>query len=670
MSKMFKNFNFSAKLYLFIAVLMVLLYLFLALTNFEFLETLELITFNLRMKIRGPIEHSGDVKIISIDDKSLSDLYYNQNISWPWTRDIYAKIINKLSRLDVKSVIMDISFETLDFNNKDKDLEFAESLIDSQFVTIGTTLINSKREFEQLNAKYKGELSSDTDYHKFRYKIKNPDQYFFPEFFSTYKLIPPTDLFKNTARSYGTFEIGLPSPDGIYHHIPLVISEEFQVDNKDSSFYLLPNIDILGLGTYYGIDQGDYSFDVSNNEIILGNKKRIGVDKNGYLTLNYYGKRSFEEISVVDFLEKDIEKMQNNLENNLVLIGYTANAKGIFDARPTPFNKNEAGIQLHATALQNIIDDNYFTRVSVWVNSILLFVLVILSFVINDIDNLNYSLSLNFLLIFIFNIFNYWLFVNNIWLDLFYINFTLFSIMFVITLIKVYQEKKNKMRLKNYFSRYVSAEVVEKIIDNPIFIKPGGKRKNVTVLFCDIIDFTDKASKIKPEKLVLLLNEYFEEMTDIIKNQYGGTLDKYVGDSIVAMFGAPFSKEDDPIRAIEAALKMKEKEKELSEKWLARGENTVFEMGIGISTGEVIVGNIGSEERVNYTCIGDSVNVAARLEGATRRTGADILISEATYQEIKDVFVCKKISDLKVKGKDELLTVYSVIKGGKNNDKK
>lgn len=669
MIKMFKKIKSTTKLYVLIALLIVFFYFVFVLISFEFLETLELVTFNLRMKIRGPIEHSKDVKIISIDDKSLSDLYYNENNPWPWTRDIYANIINKLSGLDVKSVIMDISFETLDFNNKDKDLEFAESLIDSQFVTIGTTLINSKREFEQLNTNYKQELISDNDYYQFRYKIKTPRQYLFPEFFSTYKLVPPADLFKNTARSYGSFEIGLPSPDGIYHHIPLVIKEEFELDSKKSSFFLLPNIDLLGLGTYYGIDQGDYSFDVSNSEIILGNQKKIEVDKNGYLTLNYYGKRAFEEISVVDFLERDREELQNDFKNTLVLIGYTANAKGIFDARPTPFNKNESGIQLHATALQNIIDNNYFTRVSVWANSILLFVLIILSFVITDIDNLNYSLSLNFLLIIIFNIFNYWLFVNNIWLDLFYINLTLFGIMFVTTLIKVYREKQNKLRIKNYFSRYVSAEVVDQIIDNPVFIKPGGKRKTVTVLFCDIIDFTDKAAKIEPEKLVLLLNEYFEAMTDIIKNQYGGTVDKYVGDSIVAMFGAPFSREDDPIRAIETALKMKEKEKELSEKWLARGENTVFEMGIGISTGEVVVGNIGSEERVNYTCIGDSVNVASRLEEATRRTGTDILISDSTYQEVKGVFICKKITNLKVKGKDELLTVYSVIKRGQTNDK-
>ncbi len=667
---MFKNFKFRPKLYLVIAVLLVFFYLFLVLTNFEFLETLELITFNLRMNIRGPIEHPGDVKIIAVDDKSLSDLYYNENNPWPWTRDIYAELINKLSRLDVKSVIMDISFETLDFNNKDKDLKFAESLIDSQFVTIGTTLINTKQEFEQLNAEYREDLRAADDYHQFKYKIKNPRQYLFPEFFSTYKLVPPADLFKNTASSYGSFEIGLPSPDGIYHHLPLIIREEFQLDSKRTSFFLLPNIDILGLGTYYGIDQGDYSFDVSNNEIILGNEKKIQVDKNGYLTLNYYGRRSFEEISVVDFLKMDREKLKNDFENTLVLIGYTANAKGIFDARPTPFNKNESGIQLHATALQNMIDNNYFTRVSVWLNSIILFVLIILSFIIADIDNLNYSLYLNFLLITIFNIFNYWLFLNNIWLDMFYPNLTLFGIMFVTTLIKVYREKQNKLRIKNYFSRYVSAEVVDQIIDNPVFIKPGGEKKTVTVLFCDIIDFTDKAAKIEPEKLVLLLNEYFEAMTDIIKNQYGGTVDKYVGDSIVAMFGAPFSREDDPIRAVETALKMKEKEKELCEKWLTRGEKTVFEMGIGISTGEVVVGNIGSEERVNYTCIGDSVNVASRLEAATRRTGTDILISDSTYQEVKDTFSCKKITDLKVKGKDELLTVYSVITRGKANDKK
>lgn len=668
MIKMFKNFKSNIKLYVLIALLLVLFYCFLILINFEFLETLELVTFNLRMKIRGPIEHSGDLKIIAIDDKSLSELYYNNNNPWPWTRDVYASIINKLSDLDVKSVIMDVSFETLDFNNKEKDLEFAESLIENQFVTIGTTLINSKKEFEQLNSKYKQELSSDNDYYQFKYKIKNPRQYLFPEFFSTYKLVPPVDLFKNTARSYGSFEIGLPSPDGIYHHIPLVIDEKFNSDSGKSSLNLLPNIDILGLGTYYGIAEGDYFFDVSNHEIILGNQKKIKVDKNGYLTLNYYGKRSFKEISVVDFLDMEREKLQNDFKKTLVLIGYTANAKGIFDARPTPFNKNESGIQLHATALQNIIDNNYFTRVSVWVNSILLFVLIVLSFIIADIDNLTYSLSLNFLLIISFNFSNYWLFVNDIWLDMFYINLILLSIMFVSTLIKVYKEKQNRMKIKNYFSRYVSAEVVDEIIDNPVFIKPGGKRETVTVLFCDIIDFTDKAAKIEPEKLVLLLNEYFEAMTDIIKSQYGGTLDKYVGDSIVAMFGAPFSSKDDPIRAIEAALKMKEKEKELRQEWLGRGEDTVFEMGIGISTGEVIVGNIGSEERVNYTCIGDSVNVASRLEAATRRTGTDILISESTYQEIKDVFICKKITNLEVKGKNDLLTVYSVLKRGQTND--
>jgi len=668
MIKMFKNFKSITNIYVVIAVLLVLFYCFLVLTNFELLETLELVSFNLRMKIRGSIEHSADVIIISIDDKSLSDLYYNDHNPWPWTRDVYAKIINKLSSLNVKSVIMDISFETFDFNNKENDLEFAKSLMENQFVTIGTTLINSKKEFENLNTKYKQELSSENDYYKFGYKIKNPNHYFFPEFFSTYKLIPPADLFKNTVRSYGTFEIGLPSPDGIYHHIPLVINEKFEFDDKKSSLFLMPNIDILGLGTYYGIELGDYFFDFSNNEIILGNKKRVGVDKNGYLTLNYYGKRAFEEISVVDFLEIEKEKLQNDFTNNIVLIGYTANAKGIFDSRPTPFNKNEAGIQLHATALQNIIDNNYFTRASVWVNIFILFILIILSFNIANIDDLNYSLSLNFLLIITFNFFNYLLFLNNVWLDLFYINLILFSIMFVTTLIKVYKEKKKKMRIKNYFSRYVSGEVVDQIIDNPVLIKPGGKRKTVTVLFCDIIDFTDKASKIDSEKLVCLLNEYFEAMTDIIKNQYGGTLDKYVGDSIVAMFGAPFSSKDDPIRAIKTALKMKEKENELRTEWIARGEDTNFEMGIGISTGEVVVGNIGSEERVNYTCIGDSVNIASRLEAATRKTGAEILISDSTYQEVKDVFICEKISNLKVKGKKELLTVYSVINRRKTND--
>ena len=660
--KKFYNFKINNKIaYIFIALILVFIYWLFSVTGIEWLERLELVTFNFRMKLRGPIDHSDKVKIVSIDDRSLHKLYYDDNNPWPWSRDVYANIINKLSEAGTKSIVMDISFSTLDPDNKDKDLKFAETLFDNQLVTIGTTLINSKREYEKLDQEYRKILSSEDDYFDFRYKISNPNNYYFPEFFSTYKLVPPADLFKNSVWAYGTFEIGLPSPDGIYHHIPLVINEKFQNEKGEVSLFLLPNLDILGLSAYYDIEPGDYILDLEKNRIKLGDKN-IPVDRNGYFTLNYYGKRAFSETSVIEVLNMNKEEVEKHFQDKLVLLGYTAQAKGIFDARPTPFNKNESGIQLHATAIQNIIDNNYLRRVPLWVNVIVLFILLLTSFLFLSINRLNYSIILDILLILCYNFSNYLLFKFNLWLDLFYPNLVLIIILLYTTILKVYKENEEKLRIKGYFSRYVPPDVVNNILENPLSISPGGEKKEITVLFSDIVDFTGKAESMEAEELVRLLNEYFAEMTEIIKNQYGGTLDKYIGDSILAIYGAPFSRKDDPLRAVNTALAMIEKQKELQEKWRNRGEDIVFKMGIGINTGEAVVGNIGSPERVNYTCIGDTVNIAARLEKATREFDTNILISSSTYQQVKEYFKCEKILDLKIKGKAEFMTVYDVLK--------
>ncbi len=671
MIKMFiksKSGQVNIKLYIFLAVLLALTYWLLSLAGTEWLERLELVTFNFRMKLRGPLTHSDKVKIIAIDEQSLYELYHHENNPWPWTRDIYAEIINKISAAEVKSIIIDISFATLDPDHKDKDLAFAETLFNNPYITIGTSLINSRSEFEKLPSFYRKKLTGENDYFRFRYKIVNPPQYYLPDFFSTYKLVPPEELFKNSVWAYGTFEIGLPSPDGIYHHLPLVINEEFINTRKDISLFLLPNIDILGLSAYCGLEPGDYSLDFKNKQIKLGDKYEIPIDKNGYLTLNYYGKQAFPEISVADIMEMEVTELRKLFRDRLVLIGYTARAKGIFDARPTPFNKNESGIQLHATAIQNIIDEDYLHRLPVGINVLIIFLLLMISLRINLIKKLKYSILLGILLIILFNIVNYILFTYNIWLDQFYPNLVMVIVLFYTNIIKIYREHRAKMETKEYFSRYVPPEVVENILRDPSCINPGGEEKEITVLFSDIVDFTRKAEMIKAGKLVDLLNEYFKEMTEIIKNQFGGTVDKYVGDSIVAIFGAPFTKGNDSLRAVNTALAMREKQQELKEKWEKRGEKVVFEMGIGISTGKAIIGNIGSPERVNYTCIGDTVNIAARLEQATRTIGADILICSTTYHQVKEYFACRKITDLKVKGKDDFLTVYAVNKRSEKNE--
>ncbi len=648
------------KYFIILALLLVIIYWFFGFVNFDWIENLELVFLNFRFKLRGPIEHSDIVKIVAIDDHSLSYLYENEGNSWPLSRDVYARAIDKLAKAGVKSIVMDISFDSYRDKGRQGDEKFAQTLFMYPYVSIGTILVNNKDEFYNLDPQYRERIIKSQDYKKFAYKIANINKYYEPEYFSIYKMIPPADIFEYTVYGYGTFEIGLPDADGYYHSIPLIINEDFSKKEGQGSLLLLPNLDILGLAAFLDLKAGEWVWDIENKKINMGDKLEFPVDSNGYYNINYYGKKAFAEISLVDVLNEDIETLKKMFSNKMVFFGYTAQAKGIFDVRPTPFNNNEAGIQLHATLLANILEGDHFYRLPFWLNLLLIFVLLLISFYILQIPVLKYSIILDLLLIVSINIINYLLFINNIWMDLFYLDFVLIVYLLFNVITKVIHEYRERMKTKSYFSRYVPEEVVEQILSDPSLINPGGEEKELTVLFTDIVGFTAISEQLTPSELVRLLNEYLSEMSYIIKKSYKGTLDKFIGDAIVAIFGAPFESPDDPVRAVEAALAMRDKVDELQKKWRERGEKVVFDMGLGINTGQAVVGNIGSKERVNYTCIGDSVNVAARLEAATRDTDCKILISESTYQKVKEHFICEKIDNLRVKGKTEALTVYKV----------
>ncbi|MCK8824082.1 adenylate/guanylate cyclase domain-containing protein [Fuchsiella alkaliacetigena] len=649
------------KRYAALALIITVIYLLLRIIGFAWIENLELVTLNFRTRMRGELEQPEEVKIVAIDDRSLSALYYDEQNPWPWTRDVYAKLIKQLDQGNASSIGIDVSFDTLNPNDREGDFLFAESLFMNPQVTIGSYLINDEEEFAALAPAYQQQLVDNADHLKFRYQLTNLPEHSIPEFFSPYLVVPPEDLFRNSAWAYGTYEVGMPGEDGMYRSIPLVMQEKYFSEAEQRSLTLLPNLGLLTLAAHFDLEPGDYTLDLGNQKIYLGDKRNIPVDKHGYFTLNYYGSTAFEEISVIDVLNMEEEQLKEIFADKVVLIGHTAQAKGLFDLRPTPFNRNEAGVQIHATLIQNILEENYFQRVPFWVNLLVIFSLVFIAANLLLLSNLKVSIFSALIFIGVFNIVNYWLFLNNIWLDLFYPNLVLILFLLYNVITKVYQENKERIQTKDFFSRYVPAPVVQTILEDPTQINLGGKEMEITVLFSDIIGFTKISEQLTPTELVRLLNEYFTEMTEIIMKEYGGTLDKFIGDAIIAIFGAPFPRNDDPLRAVQAALAMKKKSDELQQKWQERGENITFDIGIGVNTGPAVVGNIGSPERINYTCIGDSVNVGARLESATRKTNSSILISSSTYEQVKGHFICEEIPNLTVKGKSESLTVYKVI---------
>jgi adenylate cyclase len=227
-----------------------------------------------------------------------------------------------------------------------------------------------------------------------------------------------------------------------------------------------------------------------------------------------------------------------------------------------------------------------------------------------------------------------------------------------ITNAKLFDDVRREERLRTSLQRYLSPNIVDEMVQKDTTdFSLGGQKKKVTVLFCDIRGFTALTEKEPVEIIVRLLNEYFSAMSDVIfANQ--GTLDKFIGDAIMALYGAPLEVEDSAYKCVKTAIEMREKLEVLNQKWKSE-KRPQIQAGFGINTGEAIVGNIGSERRMEYTAIGDMVNVAARIEGETE--GGQILITESTLKELGTRVTVKKLSAVKLKGKSSKVQIYEVV---------
>jgi adenylate cyclase len=233
------------------------------------------------------------------------------------------------------------------------------------------------------------------------------------------------------------------------------------------------------------------------------------------------------------------------------------------------------------------------------------------------------------------------------------------TIYLVITVYRYVTEEREKKKIRGAFQYYLTASVVNEILKDPSKLKLGGDKKHLSVMFSDIRGFTSIAEKLSPEELVKLLNEYLTAMTDIVF-KYDGLLDKYIGDAIMAVFGAPLDQPDHAFRACRTALEMMSELRRLREKWAAEGRPDV-NIGVGINSGDMVVGNMGSEMRFDYTVMGDSVNLASRLEGINKEYGTNIILSEFTYEIVKDDFTCRQIDAVRVKGKKLPVRIFELI---------
>ena len=358
-----------------------------------------------------------------------------------------------------------------------------------------------------------------------------------------------------------------------------------------------------------------------------------------------------------------IESLTKIVKGKVILVAVTAN--GTFDQRVTPFSPNVPGTEVHAAAIQNMIDGRALSRPTIHIQVemlVLLLVGLLFGLVMPRLPVAGSALML------IGSMALWWFIDWNIlfsacrWFHDVPVGLQMSVSWAGITVWGYLTTGRDKARLKAEFSTVLAPTVVDQLLSNPAMAGLGGAERDLTVMFSDIRGFTTMSEKLTPEGLTQFLNEYLTPMTEILI-KHEGTLDKYMGDAIMAFWGAPIEQKDNPARACLAAVEMLEKLDELKAQWRAEGKPDI-DIGIGLNSGLMRVGFMGSARMRNYTLLGDNVNLGSRLEGTNKNYGTHIIVSETTFERSKTVIHGRLLDAVRVKGKKEPVNIYEVVGKG------
>lgn len=590
------------------------------------------------------------VSLAMIDQKSLDRFAQKHNIYWPWPREVYGVVHNYLMAKQVRMVVYDVLFDQPDFDRNGIRGELSDRYLEQMFGTYQNSVLSAQT------------VDSDSGY-----ASTNLDAFTYPtesdsdeELYSVHNL--PIPRFLQTARGVGS--VAIPTKqESIIRSAPLF----FDLSEENA----MPSLGMAAWLSYMNFDDAAIQ---KNIDHLMVDSLEIPLQDDGKYLINWYKKGgtdqgSFQNYSFYGLFKAGMEFRQTGnpkadslveLKDKIVFIG--ANAAGLSDIKSTPMSPIEPfpGVEIHATVTNNLLESDFITTVSdLTKNLILVFIaLILLGVILLAPSNINIPVSIFILItviatgLILFGSARIWFPTAELFLSALFITIVGYTTKYV-------TEDAKKRAIRSAFDLYLQKELVEQIIEEPELLKLGGDKKELTVLFSDLAGFTTLSEKTPPEELVKFLNEYLSEMTDIVfKNK--GTLDKYIGDAIMAFWGAPVPEEDHAYYACKCVLEMEEKLKELQQKWESQGLPAPH-VRYGLNTGDMVVGNMGSKERFSYTVLGDHVNLGARLEPANKDFGTKILISEFTYQKVKDRFLSREVALMKAKGKTKPIRIYELI---------
>ena len=591
---------------------------------------LEWKSWDARLRLLARPERAGqDIVIFLIDQYSLDFFEEQQVLPWPWPRQIYSAVMDYLRTGGAKAVFIDLFFTESSRAGVEDDQDMAQAMERSRNVFLAFSLSQKEESWQAIPGSALQRFSlAKTDLPEVSYP-------------SARSASLPIDELLRAARGAGNV-LFVPDKDGIFRRLPLAQSYEG---------LLVPSISVA-LAKFAAEGQ---------------KLPPVPVDSSGRMIIRYHGPSgTYKSISIASIINswaqieegKEPQVPPSEFSGKIVLVG--GSAPGILDNRPTPLGGVSPGVEIHATIVDNLLRKD-FVRIPAFL-VFLAFLLFVSFFTAVGASVLRkiWQLVVLFAVCLALPAATVWLaFRSGYWLDFVVPEFAVVAGFIGASLLNYSVEGKQRRFIKSVFRHYLSPDVIDRVIQNPALLRLGGEKRQITSFFSDVAGFTAISESLAPEELVNLLNEYLQEMTDIILSS-GGTLDKYEGDAIIAFWNAPLDQPDHALRACRAALGCQKRLGELQPRFQEKYRQRVA-VRIGLNSGAAVVGNMGSSRRFDYTAMGDTINLAARLEGACKQYKVPILVGEDTHRRVQNDIAAREVDIVRVVGKTKPVAVYEIV---------
>ncbi len=595
-----------------------------------------------------PAKADSNLVLLAIDESSLEAFG-----RWPWPRDRFGYVVRYLKQAGARAVVFDVMFFEADENAEEFDQSFADDL-----KAAGNVFLPMLFQAEPAAIPPEAQPRATVT-------VESSEAGHVPDIHAGVKL--PIPVLAQQARGLGVINLSADA-DGPTRRVPLL----GQVNGN-----VVPHLSLAVAQYLLGADRlsmRDGRLQIGTQHVPLGDDGSLLIDWHGSLEQTYHAKR-YSIGRVLQAFAQQEKRERPSLDPALFkdkIVFVAGTAAGLYDLRVTPFSASTPGVLIHMAALDNLLHGQGLQAAPRWFSLTTILLLCLASagtFMLFRSYPVKFGVTIGLAVAY------YGLVVHGFagherWLELVFPEAALALTFGTAATVEYVTEGKQRRLMRAAFDKYMSSEVVEEIMRNPEAIKLGGEKKEITIFFSDIAGFTTISEKMSPEDLVTLLNRYLSAMTTIIKTTHRGNVNKYLGDGIMALFGAPLDDPKHASLACYAALDCQVELARLREVWKREG---LPEIGarIGLNSGPCIVGNMGSEERMEYTVTGDSVNLASRLEGASKYYDTLILIGQRTAELAKNDVEVREIDLLRVKGKKEPVVVFELLaRKGQLDDKK